>query len=201
MSPGGVEPDRGTGRRVARRGRPPGGNSDETRRKTSSTSPSATSPNSGYSSTSLTAIAAEAGLATSAVYHYFDGKEQLYEAVFFSIAPKVWEGIAESIAGPPTMLAGLETLLHGRGGQQGPYVNPFLAGMPTVATLHPEFAHLLTARTKFQDSVFRALSPDGAGHRRAHRPHHRPGDRNAAGVRHGLVLRALLRRCRARRQP
>jgi AcrR family transcriptional regulator len=109
----------------------------------------------------MTAVAADAGLATSAIYHYFDGKEQLYEAVFFNIAPAVWEGMAESVGDASTMLAGLEGLLRGRGGQRAPYVSPFLAGMPTVATLHPELDHLLKARTKFQDPVFRALAETG----------------------------------------
>ncbi len=156
MSPAG-----GTRRgRPARRGRPPGGNSDETRQTILDVALRHFAER-GYASTTMSGVAADVGLATSAVYHYFDGKEQLYEAVFFAVAPRVWEAMADSMAGAPTMLAGIETLLRGRGGPRAPYVSPFLAGMPTVATLHPEFEHLLKARTKFQDPVFRALAETG----------------------------------------
>ena len=36
----------------------------------------------GYDATSLDAVAAEAGVTKGAVYHHFDGKRQLFEAVF-----------------------------------------------------------------------------------------------------------------------
>jgi AcrR family transcriptional regulator len=143
-----------------RRGRRPGGNSDDTRQKILDVA-LAHFAERGYASTTLTAIAAEVGLATSGVYHYYDGKESLYEAVFFATAPQVWDGIADSMGDAPTMLAGIETLLRDRGGTRRPYASAFLAGMPTVATLHPEFAHLLQARTKYQDPVFRALAETG----------------------------------------
>ena len=60
------------------------------------------------------------------------------------------------------MMEGLEGLLRGRGGRRGPYVSPFMAGMPTVATLHPELEHLLEVpRTKLQDRVFRVFAETG----------------------------------------
>ena len=73
----------------------------------------------GYASTSLTAIATDAGLATSAVYHYFDGKEQLYESVFFAVAPAVWQQMADSVRDAPTMLAAIAALMRDRGGARG----------------------------------------------------------------------------------
>jgi AcrR family transcriptional regulator len=147
-------------RPATRRGRRPGGNSDETRQTILDVA-LAHFAERGYASTTITAIAAEAGLATSAVYHYYDGKEPLYEAVFFAVAPRVWEGMAASVRDAPTMLDGIEAMLRGRGGPRGPHVSPFLAGMPTVAVLHPEFEHLLKARTKLQEPVFRALAELG----------------------------------------
>jgi AcrR family transcriptional regulator len=143
-----------------RRGRPPGGNSDDTRQTILDIAIRHFAER-GYASTSLSAIAADAGLATSAMYHYYDSKEQLYEAVFYTVAPVVWQQMADSVRDADTMLAAIEALMRGRGGQRAPYVSSFLAGMPTVATLHPEFAHLLKARTKLQDQVFRALADLG----------------------------------------
>ena len=129
--------------------------------RTSSTSRCATSPNAATPRPPSRRSPPTPALATSAVYHYFDGKEQLYEAVFFAVAPEVWEGMAESVADAPTMVAGIETLMRGRGRTRGPHVSPFLAALPTVASLHPEFDHLLKARTKFQDRAFRALAELG----------------------------------------
>jgi AcrR family transcriptional regulator len=149
-----------TPRLPARRGRRPGGNSEETRKALVDVALRHFAER-GYAATSLTAVAADAGIATSAVYHYFEGKEQLYEAVFFAVAPQVWDQMAESVRDAPTMLAGIEALMRGRGGPRGPHVSPFLAGMPTVAVLHPEFQHLLDARTKLQDKVFRDLAALG----------------------------------------
>ena len=150
----------GPGRPKARRGRPPGGNSDETRQALIDTALRHFSER-GFASTTLTAVAADAGVATSAVYYYFDSKEQLYEAVFLAVAPHVWEGMAASAGDEPTMLAGLDGLLRGRGGRRPPHVSAFMAGMPTVATLHPELEHLLEVRTKLQDRVFRVLAETG----------------------------------------
>ena len=84
--------DRPVGKPAGRRGRPPGGNSDETRQAILDAALRHFAER-GYASTTITAIAADVGLATSAFYHYFDGKEQLYEAVFFATAPgcgKAW---------------------------------------------------------------------------------------------------------------
>ena len=50
------------------------------------------------------------------MYHYFDSKEHLYEAVFFAVAPAVWQQMAESVRDTPTMLAGIEALMRDRGG-------------------------------------------------------------------------------------
>lgn len=115
----------------------------------------------GFASTTLSGVAAAAGLATSAVYYYFDSKEQLYEAVFLAVAPPVWDAMAESAGEAPTMMAGLESMLRNRGGRRAPYVSAFMAGMPTVVTLHPELEHLLETRTKLQDIVFRMFAETG----------------------------------------
>jgi AcrR family transcriptional regulator len=159
MSPTGRPPADRPGRR-ARRGRPPGGNSDQTRQGIVEVALRHFAEH-GFASTTLSGVAADAGLATSAMYYYFDSKEQLYEAVFFAVAPQVWEAMSESLGEAPTMLSGLEGLLRGRGGTRAPYVSAFMAGMPTVAVLHPELAHLLQARIKLQDPVFRAIAETG----------------------------------------
>jgi AcrR family transcriptional regulator len=151
---------RGPGQPKVRRGRPPGGNSDETRQALIDAALRLFAER-GFASTTLSAVAADAGVAGSAVYYYFDSKEQLYEAVFLAVAPPVWEAMAESAGEEPTMIAGLEGLLRGRGGRRAPNVSAFMAGMPLVVTLHPELIHLLETRTKLQDIVFRVFAETG----------------------------------------
>lgn len=143
-----------------RRGRPKGGGGDATRRKILDAALEHFAER-GYSSATLSAIAAEAGVATSAVYHHFSGKEALYEAVFFDVAPSVWEGIRQRLADARTVRESVESMMRGRGGQRGPHYSPFLAGVPTVAVLHPEFDHLLDARTKLQNDAFRSIAELG----------------------------------------
>jgi AcrR family transcriptional regulator len=116
---------------------------------------------SGYASTSLVAVAREVGIASSAVYHYFNGKDQLYRAVFEDTAPIIWERMYESILPCESMIEGVEILLRGRGGQRLPFQSHFLAGMPTVARLHAELSDLLVRRTELQLPVFRHLAELG----------------------------------------
>jgi AcrR family transcriptional regulator len=151
---------RPAGKSPARLGRPRGGNSAETR-QTILDAALRRFAEGGYASTTITAIAADVGLSTSSVYHYFDGKEQLYEAVFFAVAPRVWEGMAASVSVSETMVDAIEALMRDRGGARGPFVSSFLAGMPTVGVLHPEFERLLQARAELQDLVFRSLAELG----------------------------------------
>ena len=185
------------GRPKARRGRPPGGNSDETRQTLVDTALRHFAER-GFASTTLSGVAADVGLATSAVYYYFDSKEQLYEAVFFAIAPQVWEAMAESAGDAPTMMEGLEGLLRGRGGRRAPYVSAFMAGMPTVATLHPELEHLLEARTKLQDRVFRVFAETGLRTGELAGLSVDEATEMLRAVRHGLVLRTSLQGRRTR---
>lgn len=144
----------------AKRGRPKGGSSDETRQALIDRA-RAHFAEKGYSSTSLVAVAQDVGIATSAIYHYFAGKDELYEAVFEETAPVVWEQMARSIEGVDTMLEGVELLLRGRGGRRPQDASAFLAGMPTVARLHPELNHLLERRIETQRPVFEALAAMG----------------------------------------
>lgn len=144
----------------ARRGRPVGGGGDDTRRKILDVA-LAHFAERGYAAATLSAIAKDAGIAPSAMYHYFDGKDALYEAVFFEVAPQVWAFMGARIADATTVREAVEILLRGRGGHRSPYISPFLAALPTVAVLHPEFEHLLTARAKFQSEVFRSIAELG----------------------------------------
>ncbi len=53
----------------------------------------------GYESTSLTAVAVAAGVSKGAVYHHFDGKRQLFEAVFAQEVKRMTGPVADAYAG------------------------------------------------------------------------------------------------------
>src|SRR6478752_8775815 len=52
----------------------------------------------GYDATSLDAVAARAGVTKGAVYHHFEGKRQLFEAVFSREVERVATPLAEAYA-------------------------------------------------------------------------------------------------------
>ncbi|MEZ5218885.1 MAG: TetR/AcrR family transcriptional regulator [Ilumatobacteraceae bacterium] len=143
-----------------RRGRPRGGNSDETRQLLVDTARRHFAER-GYASTSLSAIAADAGIAPSAVYHYFDGKEALYLRVFEDTAPLVWLGIQRAVEQCDRLSEAVDVVMRGRGGPRPDHASPFLATLPTVAKLHPELSHLLQRRVEISEPAFRHMAELG----------------------------------------
>ena len=66
---------------MSTRGRPKGGDSAQTKKKILDAARLEFATN-GYDGASIMAIAANVGIAPSAVYHYFQSKEKLYTDVF-----------------------------------------------------------------------------------------------------------------------
>lgn len=147
---------------MARRGRPPGTDSAETRGRIIDVARTHFAAN-GFEATAVTAIAADADLAPSAIYHYFGGKAELYEAVFHATAGAVWGDIAERVAAAPSMVEAIDLLFEGldavRRGRPG--YSDFLMFVPMECSLHPEFAHLRELRAKYQDGTFGAIADLG----------------------------------------
>ena len=153
MSNAGASPPR-------RRGRPRGGSSEQTRRALLDAARRQFAEN-GFSSTSLGGIAAEVGIANSAVYHYFPDKIALYREVFEETATGIWGRMLDSVEGCSTMYEGVELLLRGRGGERQPNQSLFLSSMPTVAVLHEDLTPLLARRAELQRPVFLHLAALG----------------------------------------
>ena len=114
---------------------------------------------SGFAATTVAALAEAAGLAPSAIYHYFGGKAELYEAVFDATADGIWSDLGAAISRHETALAGIEQMVDDALtlSEKRMYYSDFLALVPMESRLHPEFAHLLERRTKYQDATFGAL--------------------------------------------
>lgn len=143
-----------------RRGRPPGSNSDETRDRLIEVARDHFATH-GFAAASVSAIARAAGIVPSAVYHYFANKEVLYEEVFAATAPLVWTLMVERASQATSLAEGVDAMLEGRSPLSGTSASAFLAALPTIATLHPEFNHLLVQRTHHQDRAFGFLAELG----------------------------------------
>jgi AcrR family transcriptional regulator len=140
---------------VARRGRPPGVDSADTRERIIDAARSEFAER-GYAAASITSIATRADLAPSAIYHYFGGKSELYEAVFSATADVIWHRLHEDLDEHTTFTDAVNHLLDASmtfTPEENAY-NDFLAMIPTESRLHPKFSHLLTARSKYQDAAF-----------------------------------------------
>lgn len=144
----------------SRRGRPPGTDGEATRRIILDVALQQFAEL-GFSSATLSKVAELAGITPSAMYYYYDSKSALFEAVFFDVAPKQWKTIGPMVEDSTSVREVLETLFRSRGGQRPPYVSKFMASMPTVAKLHPEFSHLLKARAEFQAEGFSLIAKMG----------------------------------------
>lgn len=144
---------------MPRLGRPPGGDSAQTRASIVAAARKVFAER-GFTAATVSELAEAAALAPSAVYHYFGGKAELYEAVFDATADAIWTDIAAASRTHDTLLANIEQLLGStlQLGAERPDHSNFLALVPTEARLHPEFTHLLDRRSKYQDATFSALA-------------------------------------------
>lgn len=146
---------------MARRGRPKGVDSAETRLRIIGAA-RVEFASRGFDGASIAMIAAAADLAPSAVYHYFGGKAALYEEVFESTAEAIWQSVDEALA-YDTLLANMESIVQftlTMSVERRQY-SDFLALFPMESSLHPDFSHMLDWRSKRQDTTFRALAEMG----------------------------------------
>jgi AcrR family transcriptional regulator len=147
---------------VKRRGRPVGGDSEATRQRLIDAA-RVEFATKGYSSSSVASLAEAAGLAPSALYYYFGGKEELFEAVFEATASVIWQDIntptfaANDFRGALTELINASVNLS----ESHPFFNDFLALIPSEARMNPRFRPLLQRRSDFQNSTFTALAELG----------------------------------------
>lgn len=143
---------------MAQRGRPPGVNSEHTRQSIVDAARQVFALR-GFAATTVAALAESADLAPSAIYHYFGGKSELYEAVFDATADAVWSDLGAAAGQHDTLLAAIEQMAEDALSlsETRMHYSDFLALVPMEARLHPEFAHLMDRRSKHQDATFGAL--------------------------------------------
>ena len=152
-----------TARSTANRpGRPSGGDSDQTRQRLLDVARRQFAIG-GFAATALTSVAVDAELTPAALYYYFSGKTELYEAVYHTTAPAVWGPMEAEALACDGMVDGIEAMVRAAThGSIDHVYQRFLSAVPTVAQLHPEFGHLLVDRRRFQDRVFTGLAAIGS---------------------------------------
>lgn len=148
---------------MARLGRPPATDSTATRKKVVDAARTEFATK-GFAASSITGVADVAGLAPSAIYHYFGGKQQLYEAVFEETTEGIWGRIgAPGVVAHDSLRDAIAQLVAGARDQPSDDQGhaDFLALVAIEAKLHPEFAPLLDRRSAYQDERFGALAELG----------------------------------------
>ena len=145
-----------------RRGRPPAVDSEDTRRSIIDAARRQFAMV-GFHGTSLSSVAAAAGLTPSALYHYYDDKESLYEAVMRETVELVWSGLLERVRASATVAEQVEEFIGAANEYAGDdrLLSAFLVAVPVEARRHPPFAPLVELRTKWEDAVFDEIAATG----------------------------------------
>ena len=160
---GGPTDDEMTSRNRTRpRGRPPATDSAETR-ETIIDAARVEFAVRGFDATSLTSIASAAGLTPSALYHYFDGKEALYEAVVHRTIEVVWDGLLQRVRSGDDLATQVDLYIAeaDRYGSDSRLFSSFLIGVPVEAKRNPAFASLAELLATWQTRVFDQLAETG----------------------------------------
>ena len=146
---------------MAKRGRPAGTDSEQTKGKIIDAARLEFSAN-GYDGASIMSIASNVGIAPSAIYHYFQSKEKLYTEVFKQTSSAIWDSVTPAEEAK-TLLEAMTKLLDDSRqiSTDLPSFSDFLASLPIEAKMHPEFSDLLRQRADHQDRTFRKLASIG----------------------------------------
>jgi AcrR family transcriptional regulator len=117
----------------------------------------------GYAATALSAIAKDAGITLAALYHYYDDKAALYEAVFDVSLDLLWNRIEDAAARSGRLggrLVSLVDTIERTASQlddETRSTQMFLTTVPLDATRHAELRHLLDKRAEMQERQIRRI--------------------------------------------
>jgi AcrR family transcriptional regulator len=126
----------------------------------------------GYRSTTNRLIAEDVGITTSALYHYFESKDQLYAAVYCDVIDRVYTSFEEAAADERHLLDQYSAVLRRAHDLQlaDDSIIGFIVAVALETQRHPDLAVLLTPQRGrharfFSDLVERAyargeLQPD-----------------------------------------
>lgn len=144
--------------RTSRLGRPPAGDSAATRARILEGA-RRTFAELGYDATTNKALAAEAGITTGALYHYFESKFDLYVAVHEHTQAVVYECFERAVAPAETFVARIDALLDVAHelNRLDPSLARFLGSVRVDMRRHAELADVLRPaerrRASFYDDI------------------------------------------------
>src|SRR5215218_10212115 len=102
----------------------------------------------GFEATTNRSIADAVGVTTSAIYHYFPSKGDLFAAVFADAEEVVFDAFEQAVTGGGSLTARFERMLEAavRLNRLDPSLGGFLVTVPLEVNRHSELADLMVPR-------------------------------------------------------
>lgn len=134
-------------------GRPPDGNSAETRQRILQVARQRFAAD-GYRATTNRIVAADAGLTSGAIYHYFESKDELYAAAYNDAVDELYTALEKAATEHTTLTAQFAAVMR-RSGELA-VVDPSIAGFIVAVALE----------TKRQPELLELMAPQAGRHQR-----------------------------------
>jgi AcrR family transcriptional regulator len=148
---------------TGRVGRPPAGNSDETRRLIVRAARERFARD-GYRATTNKLIASDVGLTSTAIYHYVESKAALYAAVYCDTIDRVYTGFQQAADAESHLLARFSAVLRRANEMQvdDPSIAGFIVAVAQETQRHPDLRALLAPQRGRHQRFFESLVAQGA---------------------------------------
>jgi AcrR family transcriptional regulator len=113
----------------------------------------------GYRSTTNRLIAEDVGITTSALYHYFESKDQLYAAVYCDVIDRVYTSFEEAAAAERHLLDQFSAVLRRARDLQtaDASITGFIVAVALETQRHPDLAELLAPQRGRHSRFFSEL--------------------------------------------
>lgn len=144
-------------------GRPPAGNSDETRGSILRAARERFARD-GYRATTNKLIAADVGITTTAIYHYVDSKAALYAAVYCDVIELVYTEFEQAAAQESHLLGRFTAVLRRANELQlhDSSIAGFIVAVAQETQRHPDLLELLKPQRGRHERFFADLVADAA---------------------------------------
>jgi AcrR family transcriptional regulator len=149
---------------TGRVGRPPAGDSTETRRRILQAARIRFARD-GYRATTNQRIADDVGITPGAIYHYVESKAELYAAVYCETVDNVYTDFEVAAAGEPHLLAQFTAVLRRSCELQtdDPSITGFIVAVAQETQRHPDLLALLSPQRGRHRRFFTGLVDGAAG--------------------------------------
>lgn len=144
-------------------GRPPAGNSDETRRRIVQAARERFARD-GYRATTNRLIADDVGITPTAIYHYVDSKAALYAVVYCDTIDRVYNEFEVAAAEESHLLARFSAVLRRANELQvaDPSITGFIVAVAQETQRHPDLLRLIKPQRGRHQRFFSGLVAEAA---------------------------------------